>query len=242
MMYLRQRKRRFLVGFAVTFAAMAISLSRGALLGSMVALLVIAYYNRKFIDRESSGRLAMAMVAIALTVAPAVLGLWSERFSSVEISDISADVTTRDRVVTLGLAYEGISEHPLLGGGTSSYQLEFGGDEFGQPGEAAWIANTEMRVLYDTGVLGLGLFIAFFVSLVIGVKRLLKKAPNLELQALTMAFVVYLISFQFTEGTMLAFSWVHLGLIAAGIAVFRNAKGDTQNVVSGATVRPRTNN
>jgi hypothetical protein len=224
MMYLRERKRNFLVGFALTFAAMAISLSRGALIGSLLALAVVLYRNRKYADRERVRGLAIAMLAITLTVAPAVVGLWSERFSSVEIADIAADDTTRDRIVALGLAYEGISEHPLLGNGTSSFQLNFTGSDFGQEEDSGgWIANTEVRILYDTGVIGFGLFVAFFVYLATRVKALLKKSPNVELEALTLAFLVYCVSFQFTEATLLAFPWVHLGLIASGVAVFQTA-------------------
>jgi hypothetical protein len=233
-MYLREKRPKSLLGFAVTFAATAISLSRGALIGTLLALVVVVYRSRKYFDRQKVGKLAIAMLGIAVTIAPAVLGLWSERFSTVEISDIAADDTTRDRVVALGLASEGISEHPLLGNGTSSFQLQYSGVDFGQQDDTAgWIANTEVRVLYDTGVVGFGLFCAFFVYLGVGVKRLLKKAPNPELEALAMAFVVYCASFQFTEGTLLAFPWVHLGLIAAGLAVFRTADSDRQNALPG---------
>jgi hypothetical protein len=224
-MYLQEKKRRFLVGFAVTFAAMAISLSRGALAGGLLALLVVVVRRRKSFDRHKTGRLALAMLGITIVVAPAVLGLWSERLSTVEIADISADDTTRDRLITVGLAYEGIVEHPLLGNGTSSFQLQFSSADFGSDDDTpGWIANTEARVLYDTGVIGFGIFVAFFVSLGVGVKRLLKKAPHPELEALVMALAVYLVSFQFTEGTLLAFTWVHLGLIAAGLAVVQEAR------------------
>jgi hypothetical protein len=235
-MYLQEKRQRYLLGFAVTFAAMAISLSRGALLGSLLGLLVVIIRRRKDIDRRRLEKLALAMLGISITVAPAVLGLWSERFSTVEISDIATDDTTRDRVITLGLAYEGIMEHPLMGNGTSSFQLQFSSADFGgdqdMPG---WIANTEARILYDTGIVGFGLFLAFFVSLGRGVKRLLKTSPHPELEALAMSFVVYLVAFQFTEGTLLAFPWVHLGLIAACLAVFQVKKSAGQNFLPGAT-------
>jgi len=37
--------------------------------------------------------------------------------------------------------------------------------------------------------------------------------------------LVYIVSFQLTEGTFLAFSWVHLGLIACAVAVY-SANGE----------------
>lgn len=227
-MFLRKQDRKYLIGFAVTFAAMAISLSRGALLGTLIALAIVVYRSRENADRDKVKKLAIAMLCIAVTIAPAIIGLWSERLSTVEISDISEDDTTRDRVITLGLASDGILEHPFLGNGTSSFQLQFTGADFGQDeGTPGWIGNTETRVLYDTGLVGLGLFGAFLISLIVGVTRLAKAAPNPEIEALTMALAVYCVSFQFTEGTLLAFPWVHLGLIASGLVAFREADGDT---------------
>jgi hypothetical protein len=75
---------------------------------------------------------------------------------------------------------------------------------------------------------GFGLFIAFCCYLGASVKRLLKKTPVLELEALVLAFAVYCVSFQFTEGTLLAFTWVHLGLIACAVVLFRTANGTEQ--------------
>ena len=46
-MYFREKAPKFLLGFAVTFSAMAISLSRGALVGTLLGLLVVVYRCRK---------------------------------------------------------------------------------------------------------------------------------------------------------------------------------------------------
>jgi len=228
MMFLRTKERKYLLGFSITFTAMAISLSRGALAGSLLALALVAYRNRSHFDRARVGRLALAMLGITIVVAPAIYGIWSERFSTVEISDLSSDDTTRDRLVTVALAGEGIAEHPLAGNGTSSYQLQYTDEAFGEADQPGWIPNTETRILYDTGVMGFGLFIAFCWFLGARVKRLLKKTPVLELEALVLAFAVYCVSFQFTEGTLLAFTWVHLGLIACAIDLFKIPDGTEQ--------------
>jgi len=228
MMFLRTKERKYLLGFSITFTAMAISLSRGALAGSLLALALVAYRNWSHFDRARVGRLALAMLGITIVVAPAIYGIWSERFSTVEISDLSSDDTTRDRLVTVALAGEGIAEHPLAGNGTSSYQLQYTDEAFGEADQPGWIPNTETRILYDTGVVGFGLFIAFCWFLGARVKRLLKKTPVLELEALVLAFAVYCVSFQFTEDTLLAFTWVHLGLIACAIDLFKIADGTEQ--------------
>jgi hypothetical protein len=237
-MYLREKSQKYLVGFAITFSAMAISLSRGALAATLLALLVVMYRSRKQFDYKRVSRLATAALCIAITVAPAVLGMWAQRFSTLnttDISDLAEDDSTRDRVLTLGLAVEGFAEHPFLGNGTSSFQLQFNGPEFGLADEAGWIGNSEARILYDTGVVGFGLILAVLVSLGVGVKRVLKRSPNFELEALAIAGLVYCVSFQFTEGTLLAFSWVHLGLIASAVAIFRNVNGSEQDPGSRAS-------
>jgi hypothetical protein len=224
--YLQERRRSHLLGFALTFAGMAISLSRGALLGVAIALCVVCFRGIKLrlFSKAILVRITFVMLCVALTVAPALYGLWSERLSSVDISDISADDSTRVRVLTLGLAVDGVIEHPVLGNGTASYQLQFSAADIGAGEEAGWIGNTELRVLYDTGSVGLVLFTGFLLYLILGVRRQLKKENVPELEALTIAGLLYCVSFQFTEGTLLAFCWVHLGLLAAGLGVFQGLR------------------
>lgn len=223
-MYLQRRKPIFLFGFAVTVAGMGISLSRGALLATMIALSAVCLRGIQLhlFNKKLLARIALAVMCVCIVIGPALYGLWSERFSTVDISDVSADDDTNVRVLTLGLAVDGIIEHPILGSGTSSYQLQF--SAAGNDDEAGWIGNTEMRVLYDTGLVGLALFVAFLGYLLLGVRRQIKQEPVAELEALAVAGLVYCVSFQFTEGTLLAFSWVHLGLLAAGLAVFQGVR------------------
>jgi O-antigen ligase len=77
-----------------------------------------------------------------------------------------------------------------------------------------------MRVLHDTGIVGLVVFGAFLVSMYRRSRKVLKAESNPELVALLASALVYCISFQATEGTLLAFSWVHLGLIGCAISIF----------------------
>jgi len=52
----------------------------------------------------------------------------------------------------------------------------------------------------------------------------LKREFSVELLALLLSGVVYSITFQATEGTLLAFPWVQLGLIGCAVTLF----GDQQ--------------
>jgi O-antigen ligase len=164
-------------------------------------------------------------MAAVLLIAPIVLPHYTERFSTVEIADPTADPNTLTRAVQTFSAVDEIVKHPLFGGGTASFQLAFDWKSFGPEWEdQGWIANTELRVLHDTGVVGLVVFTLFVVSLVRRAWKVLKRQRSPELVALVASAFVYCIAYQATEGTLLAFTWVHLGLIASAVAVLDNQK------------------
>jgi hypothetical protein len=221
--YLYDRRTRFLAGFALGLATMGISLSRGALGATLVGLLVVAVLSVK--KRLLTGHLLLRIIPATLLalllVLPAVIPQYTERFSTVDISDPTSDPNTLTRMVQVGSAFDEVLKHPVWGGGTSSFQLAFDWQSFGAEWEdQGWIANTEMRVLHDTGLVGLIVFSAFLVSLYRRSRRVLKFESNPELVALLASAVVYCVAFQATEGTILAFPWVHLGLIGCAVSIF----------------------
>jgi O-Antigen ligase len=231
--YLYDRRRRFLVGFAVTFAGMAISLSRGALGATFIGLLIVAIFSIK--KRLLTGKMLLsiskATLCALLLVLPVVLSQYTERFSTVDISDPTSDPNTLTRVVQVGSALDEILKHPVWGGGTSSFQLAFDWQSLGTEWEdQGWIGNTEMRVLHDTGLVGLVVFVAFLVSLYRRSKTVLKLESNLELFALLASAAVYCVAFQATEGTLLAFPWVHLGLLGCAISVSASRMADEKGL------------
>ncbi|HYX49201.1 MAG TPA: O-antigen ligase family protein, partial [Ktedonobacteraceae bacterium] len=221
-MYLYEHRRRFLVGFALAFAGMAISLSRGALGASVIGLGVVAIFGLRkgLLTRQILTNVAMATLAALLVVLPAVVPQYSERFNTMDIGEPAVDPNTLTRIVQVSSAFEEVLKHPMLGGGTSSFQLAFDWQALGEDWEdQGWIGNTEMRVLHDTGIVGLVIFVGFLFSLYRRSRKALKLEFNPALVALLASAVVYCVSFQATEGTLLAFSWVHLGLIGCAISV-----------------------
>ncbi|HEX3153864.1 MAG TPA: O-antigen ligase family protein [Candidatus Angelobacter sp.] len=226
-MYLYDHRRRFLVGFGLALASMAISLSRGALGATLIGLGAVAILSlrKRLLSRRVLANVAKAVLCASIVVLPAVVPQYAERFNTVDIGEPAMDPNTLTRVVQVSSAFEEILKHPMLGGGTSSFQLAFDWQSLGEDWEdQGWIGNTEIRVLHDTGVVGLVIFIAFLVSLYRQSRKVLKVESNPELLALLAAALVYCISFQATEGTLLAFSWVHLGLIGCAISVFLASK------------------
>lgn len=220
--YLYDHRRRFLVGFSIALAGMAISLSRGALGATFIGLSAVAVFSlrKKLLTREAGLSLAKATMCALLIVLPAVVPQYTERFRGMDIGEPAVDPNTLTRIVQVTSAFEEVLKHPFLGGGTSSFQLAFDWQSLGEEWEdQGWIGNTEMRVLHDTGVVGLIVFFAFLVLLYRQARKVLKSGSNPELIALLASALVYCVSFQATEGTLLAFPWVHLGLIGCAISI-----------------------
>jgi O-antigen ligase/polysaccharide polymerase Wzy-like membrane protein len=221
--YLYDHRRRFLVGFALAFAGMAISLSRGALGATFIGLSAVAVFSlkKKLLNRQLLVGIAKATFCALLVVLPAVAPQYIERFNTVDIGEPAMDPNTLTRVVQVSTALDEVTKHPFMGGGTASFQLAFDWQSLGEDWEEqGWIGNTEMRVLHDTGIVGLTVFVAFLLSMYRQSRKVLKSESNPELVALLASALVYCVSFQATEGTLLAFSWVHLGLIGCAIAIF----------------------
>ncbi len=92
----------------------------------------------------------------------------------------------------------------------------------GENDVAGWVGNTPLRILHDTGVVGLVIFLAFLWTLARAVRQAVRKAEyqtRTILTALSAGLLLYAITFQATEATILAFTWVHLGLLAAAVKV-----------------------
>lgn len=234
-MYLYEQRRRYLVGFAIGFAGMAVSLSRGALGATIIALGIVAIFSlrKRLLTGQIMANVAKATLCALLVVLPAVVPQYSERFNTMDLGEPAVDPNTLTRIVQVSSAFDEVLKHPMLGGGTSSFQLSFDWQSLGEEWEdQGWIGNTEIRVLHDTGIVGLMIFFAFLVSLYRRSRKALKLEVNPALVALLASAVVYCVSFQATEGTLLAFPWVHLGLIGCAISVistseteYGNAKG-----------------
>src|SRR5947209_20597719 len=114
---------------------------RAAVLAAGVSLLLLLIYalRSKITTRQVITRAALTLLAVTLVLAPTLISLYNERFSTVDVNNVAADDNTRSRVLTIAIAYDNIVEHPILGTGTASFQLSFEAKDFGyfdldQPG------------------------------------------------------------------------------------------------------------
>lgn len=222
-MYVQEKRKSYLIGYAVTMAGMAVSLSRGALGATFIGLVLLAYCARKMglLNWQVLRSIAVATLCVCIIILPVLASRFSERLSTLDIADPTADENTLSRVVQVEAAVDGFVASPILGNGTASFQLLYMREtaEIDIGGENPWISNMELRILHDTGVIGFAAFVLFVGALVRQARRRLKHASDPVLLALLVSAAVYAVTFQATEGTILAFSWVHLGLIACAVSV-----------------------
>jgi O-antigen ligase len=227
---LSKEPRRFWYGLGLTMGLVAafFSLARSVLLGLPFPILALFWISAKKGQFQLRRLLPVAIVVglVLLMLSPFVLEYVSTRFSTIGNDNLSADSSTYGRLVQMGAAVEDVKVHPVFGTGTSSFQLLFKMSDVMlvnyEDDDIGWISNSPLRILHDTGVVGLAVFLVFLATLArttyqsLGVATRSTKA---SIVALSAGLLLYAITFQATEATLLTFTWIHLGLLAAAVAV-----------------------
>jgi O-antigen ligase len=115
----------------------------------------------------------------------------------------------------------------LLGTGTASFNLSFDWASFvpSWAGDTTWIGNTPIRILHDTGLVGVATLVGFFMSVWWKIRKALRNRGDAVpvLVALAAGCLLYGICFQSTDGSVLAFSWVQLGFLASAATLVEGA-------------------
>jgi O-antigen ligase len=228
-MFFKTHQRKYLVGMALTYAALMISLTRAAVGALIIVLpLVLFYFFRtKILTKQLFIKTATALLLTNLILSPAIASLYTERLSTVDVSDPVADADVQIRVIEIGLAFDDILERPIFGNGTASFQLHVSYDEIGyidMQDAGTWISTIEIRILHDTGIVGFIVFMLFLYFLGLRAWKVGAGEHIPELLGFLFAALIYCITFQATEATMMAFTWVHLGMIASGVAVYESKR------------------
>ncbi len=229
-------RTKYGLGLGITLFGAVVSMARSVLLALPVAGFFVLYaaFKSGQLRMRSLVRLTAGSIALLILISPLMLHFIVERFSTIDLTDLSSDSTTVMRVVQLAAGLENVRAHPILGTGTASFQLLFDWDDYmpgmgGDKDEGGWLGNTPLRILHDTGIVGLAIFIGFIYSLMAAVRRAFREA-NHELKkvliALSGGLILYAITFQATEATILAFTWIHFGLLAAVASIAQARKAD----------------
>jgi O-antigen ligase len=232
------RRAMVLAGaLTVVLSALGLSLARGAWLGfaAGVILLGVGLIVLRLGRAQPRGTLrrniVLAVLAASMTglfltiIAPAFFPGTSAGLGSrlnVGGYDPQSDPSVRARFDTVQQALPDIWAQPVIGHGAGSFGLSHQDDK----GNAGWIANLELHVLYDSGLLGLGCWVVGFAGLAWAAWRFVRTWSLEGEHGLTWitlgllgAVAALFVAFQATEGSWLAFPWVYLGLLVAAFGL-----------------------
>jgi O-antigen ligase len=229
-----QRKPRWLVGGTIVgIAAMLASLSRAAFLAFALVSIVLLFVGVRMRLVNVRKLLPLTLV-LALFIAPiAATGgkALISRFVTLSVEGVESDSEAVGRLVAWTAALEDIAQHPLVGNGTASFQLLADAKQLPILGDRPWVGNSPVRILHDTGVIGLLLM----AGVAAGIGKNVWKAMAGQGHAremvgpLAAGSLVYAIAFMSTEGTMLSFFWVHIGLLASACSFARGTVFATES-------------
>jgi O-Antigen ligase len=113
-------------------------------------------------------------------------------------------------------ALKGWLHRPVLGYGSGSYSYVFGAAAIG------WLGNLPLHILFDTGIVGFVLLLIALVAAGRAAFRALSavvtawEPAHFVLFGLVAAGLALLVTYEFTDGTWLGFTWVFLGMLVAG--------------------------
>jgi O-antigen ligase len=215
-----ERRLVYLICFLITSLATVLSFSRAALVGLLVAGGWVLWQARRTEGRRRNRTaiLAAAVALILVIAGTATSSVLQERFGDLFKRGVQEE-TAITRFIAVQEALQDVPKHPLIGNGTASFQLLFDWAKYESSwsGRRAWLGSLIIRILHDCGLLGLATIFGFVISLWLKIRGHLsasgRQAPLLI--ALWAGALLYSISFQSTDGSILAFCWVHLGLLAS---------------------------
>jgi O-antigen ligase len=208
--------------------ALVLSFTRGAWVGAMAGIACLMIVRRRgLLSRIRFRRIIVPLAAAAVLVgallaAPGDAGTLF-RFKLANLLNVGTQ-TGITRLVQYTLAFQQWADHPAVGWGTFTFApLVAQGNDFQQfdNWRNLWIGNYLLLALHDTGLIGLGLWIAMLWGMLTRgasvVRRLRVIDPEMagHTLALTLAFVAILVAFLATSGFSLGYSWVLLGLLGA---------------------------
>src|SRR5437660_918585 len=83
--------------------------------------------RRKLVNWKIIFKTAAVTLVVAVALLPIILPFYVDRFSTVDVADVSEDPNTALRLVQTASAVDNFLDHPVFGNGTASFQLTLDG-------------------------------------------------------------------------------------------------------------------
>ena len=213
----------YMLGFMLTTVGTLLSLARQSWICLVVVGAMVFVFNQRGRKIQWKRLLRIAAgVLIALGIGANLMEDLPERLGTLAIDQAAQDPTIVHRLQLLAMAAQDISEHPIIGLGSSSFQLMHEDqDELGT--NSAWLGNFFVRVVHDTGIIGLIVFMCFLVLLGRRVWKVqvstATDAAKTTVNSLAAGTIVLLIAYQLTDASTLTFTWIQFGMLAAATRI-----------------------
>lgn len=226
-------RRAALLGFLITFCGMIASLTRGAWIGFVIAIVIFFLTPRRGVRRGGGvERIAllimvvpMIVLAIGYVAAQGGTEVSAETGGAealgVAVSEKANEAfnfqsgTGRGRLVEWRTALADIKTSPLIGLGTNAYG--FYHPTQGSQGRPSYIGNLWVRVAYESGLVGVTMFFLFLAVILWPNRALLFSRGDLAplARGFTYAWIVLPIAYVGTDSMLLMWPWILLGLTRA---------------------------
>lgn len=204
------------IGVALCLGACIASYARAAWLAiAIVALLTFLTPVRKRLDLRAFGfgSLIGTLLAAIGIIAVEQVGTYTKASGGVS-SSVTNSTDVIGRLYQFGYVGADFMGHPLrllIGGGIDSF-----GERHIIHGVPEHLANLELFIFNDTGILGLALFVGFSLLVVEAIWRQSKDWRVLGLGAMMLVLVITNAS---TETLELMITWLMLGLVLASTGI-----------------------
>jgi O-antigen ligase len=230
------RKGYLTISLCLQLFVLLLSMTRGAWLGfgfGLAALVLLLPLGRKKGNILRVARFASASAVLLVTlgvgsylVFPSLAQSVFDRFTSFKSLNLDPGSYSPEgvRLAKMARAIKLIKLHPWIGCGPGQARLINSAFRFYDPestvqNRGTGASNLFLSVLFQRGILGLSLFLAFlgllFFKTIKTLKRVADDLLKVVLKSLFISFCGLLFTFMFTENHLLAFFWVQIGLIAS---------------------------
>ena len=201
-----------------------LTLSRGAILGFIFFILMLAiYFPKKVLSRKNiliglSG-LAIIFASVLLIVNIAGDKTLDRFIHQLTLKDFGVSESTVLRLGDSQVAYKAWQQNPLLGVGIGNFGVYKANYELASPDVESITNNQYLELLAETGIIGFGLFVLIIIMLLSRSYRAIKTTKNEVvkplLAGLSAAFFGILVQYNFFSTLSIIHIWFLIGLIIA---------------------------
>jgi O-antigen ligase len=230
------RRGYLTVSLCLQVLVLVLSMTRGAWLGFGFGLIVLVLVLPLSRERGNILRVARFASAVAVLLVTLGVGLYlvfpslaqsvSDRVASFKSLNLDPESYSPEgtRVAKMARAIELIKRHPWIGCGPGQARLINSALRFYDPESAVQnrgtgTSNLFLSVLFQRGILGLSLFLAFlgllFFKTIKTLKIMRDDLLKAVLRSLFISFCGLFFTFMFTENHLLAFFWIQIGLMVS---------------------------